>query len=63
MMIIFLQGKEPVEYIFTASTKTKDPLLRNHLCEYMIKVSGFKAEHIAAWNISKCMAQHEERNG
>jgi len=50
-----------VEYIFTVSTKNKDAALRNYLCEYMINVSGFKNEHVAAWNIIKSVIEHEEK--
>ncbi|CAL1689224.1 unnamed protein product [Lasius platythorax] len=54
-------GKDPVEYIFAVSTKSKDSSLRNYLCEYMINVSGFKNEHVIAWNIIKSVIQHEEK--
>ncbi|XP_014476874.1 PREDICTED: spatacsin [Dinoponera quadriceps] len=54
-------GKNPVEYIFAVSTKSRNPLLRNYLCEYMMKINGFEAEHIAAWNIIKCITQYEEK--
>ncbi|XP_036147229.1 spatacsin isoform X2 [Monomorium pharaonis] len=54
-------GKDPIEYIFAVSIKSKDPLLRNYLCEYMINVAGFKTEHVAAWNIIKSIKQHEEK--
>ncbi|XP_039304859.1 spatacsin isoform X2 [Solenopsis invicta] len=54
-------GKDPNEYIFAASIKSKDPLLRNYLCEYMINATGFKTEHIAAWNIIKSIEQYEEK--
>ncbi|GAB1864875.1 Spatacsin [Camponotus japonicus] len=54
-------GKDSVEYIFTVSTKSKDAALRNYLCEYMINVSGFKNEHVAAWNIIKSVIEHEEK--
>jgi len=57
----FLQGKDPVEYIFAVSIKNKDPPLRNYLCEHMINVGRFKIEHIAAWNIIKSIKQHEEK--
>jgi len=57
----FLQGKDPVEYIFAVSIKNKDPPLRDYLCEYMINVGRFKIEHIAAWNIIKSIKQHEEK--
>jgi len=57
----FLQGKDPVEYIFAVSIKNKDPPLRNYLCEYIINVGRFKIEHIAAWNIIKSIKQHEEK--
>lgn len=46
--------RDSVEYIFAASKKkSKNPLLRNYLCEYTMKDGGFKIEHIAAWNIVK----------
>ncbi|XP_072747233.1 spatacsin [Anoplolepis gracilipes] len=54
-------GKDSVEYIFAVSTKSKDSILRNYLCEYMINVSGFKDEHVIAWNIIKSVIKHEEK--
>ncbi|XP_011684393.1 PREDICTED: spatacsin [Wasmannia auropunctata] len=54
-------GKDPVEHIFAVSVKSKEPLLRDYLCEYMINVDGFKSEHVAAWNIIKSIKQHEEK--
>lgn len=50
-----------MEHIFAVSIKSKDPLLRNYLCEYMINVDGFKTEHVAAWNIIKSIKQYEEK--
>ncbi|XP_071562080.1 spatacsin isoform X1 [Temnothorax nylanderi] len=54
-------GKDPVEHIFAVSIKSKDPVLRDYLCEYMINVDGFKTEHVTAWNITKSIKQHEEK--
>jgi len=50
-----------VEHIFAVSIKSKDPPLRNYLCEYMINVNKFKTEHVAAWNIIKSIKQYEEK--
>ncbi|KAL0117009.1 hypothetical protein PUN28_010108 [Cardiocondyla obscurior] len=54
-------GKDPIEHIFAISIKSKDPPLRNYLCEYMINANGFKTEHVAAWNIIKSINEHEEK--
>ncbi|XP_011147988.1 spatacsin [Harpegnathos saltator] len=54
-------GKDPVEYIFASSIKSRDPLLRNYLCEYMMKVNGFENKHISAWNIIKSITQYEKK--
>lgn len=50
-----------MEYIFAVSTKSKDLVLRNYLCEYMININRFETEHVAAWNIAKYIIQYEEK--
>lgn len=50
-----------MEHIYVISIKSKDSLLRDYLCEYMININGFKNEHIAAWNIIKSIKQYEEK--
>ncbi|KAL6259083.1 hypothetical protein P5V15_009005 [Pogonomyrmex californicus] len=54
-------GKDPVEYIFAVSIKSKDSVLRNYLSEYMININGFKTEHIAACNLIKFIKQYEDK--
>lgn len=50
-----------MEHIFAVSIKSKEPLLRNYLYEYMINVGGFKTEHVTASNIIKSIEQYEEK--
>ncbi|XP_043488145.1 spatacsin [Polistes fuscatus] len=55
-------GKDPTEHIFKVCIKTKEPFLREYLCDYMINVNGFNETQKEAWDIIQSILQYEKKS-
>ncbi|KAF7381387.1 hypothetical protein HZH66_013781 [Vespula vulgaris] len=54
-------GKDPTKYIFEVCIKSKEPVLRDYLANYMINNNGFDDVQKEAWTIIQSILQYEKR--
>lgn len=55
-------GKDPTEYISNVCVKSKEPVLREYLANYLVNSSGFNDEQREAWSIIQSISYHEKKN-
>ncbi|XP_047365730.1 spatacsin isoform X2 [Vespa velutina] len=54
-------GKDPTKYISEVCIKSKEPVLRDYLANYMISSNGFDDVQKEAWAIIQSILQYEKR--
>ncbi|XP_035737182.1 spatacsin-like isoform X2 [Vespa mandarinia] len=54
-------GKDPTKYISEVCIKSKEPVLRDYLANYMISSNGFDDMQKEAWAIIQSILQYEKR--